>query len=273
MPKSDPIVETDISKADLPIETNTVAGDILIEGDLIEYEQGMAFLYHFLVELNVNIYLVEQIFHFPLKLFLIEEVTEKDIFLSHFIDNAMYMSILSITRLVADDSNDVFTMTTFQQRLLKLIKPEYQAAYKKRLRDNRFSDTQIRSIRDKAKDFRNKRLAHLTQASFQEAYDQTIERTHIYFLEIKILCQKLNKCFNNLAFGREYLMLPKCYQNNNAGYKSDIEAILDSIAINSQILSLPENSPERWQVVRSTLNQSDLNQLNQYRKKFGMQEI
>ena len=49
----------------------------------------MAFLYHYLVELNVNIYLVEQILHFPLKLFLLEEVAERDIFLSHFIDNAM----------------------------------------------------------------------------------------------------------------------------------------------------------------------------------------
>jgi hypothetical protein len=81
----------------------------------------------------------------------------------------MYMSILSITRLVTDDTSDVFTIPTFQRNLLKNIRPEYQAAYKERLRDNRFSDPQIRSIRDKAKVFRNKRLAHLTQDFFRHA--------------------------------------------------------------------------------------------------------
>ena len=259
--------------SDLPIGADTEASIILNAGALTEYEQGMAFLYHFLVELNVNIYLVEQILRFPLKLFLIEEVAEKNIFLSHFIDNTMYMSILSITRLVADDTSDVFTIPTFQQNLLKNIRPEYQAAYKERLRDNRFSDPQIRSIRDRAKVFRNKRLAHLTQDFFREAYDDTIERTHIYFPEIKDLCEKLNQCFSNLGFGREYRMLPTCYSSDRPGYKSDIEEILDGIAKNSHILSLPETSPERWQIVRSTLTQGDLRQLNQYRKKFNMPDV
>jgi len=195
---------TMITMSDLPIGLDTEAKDVLIQGALTEYEKGMAFLYHYLVELNVNIYLVEQILHFPLKLFLLEEVAERDIFLSHCIDNAMYMSILSITRLVADDSSDVYTITTFQQNLLKLVKPEYEAAYRERLRENRFSDPQIRGIRDKAKDFRNKRLAHLTQDFFREAYDETIKRTRIHFPEIKALLEKLNSCFSNLAFSREH---------------------------------------------------------------------
>jgi hypothetical protein len=259
---------------DLPIGPSTAAKDILKPGALTEYEQGMTFLYYELIELNVNIYLVDQILRFPLKLFLLEERAGKDIFLSQFIDNTMYISILSITRLVADDSPDVFTMNTFQNRLLQLVKPEYKAAYKERLRDNRFSDPEIRSIRNKAKDFRNKRLAHLTQDYFQQVYDKTIKIINIYFPDVKALCEKLNRSFSNLAFDAEYIMLPNEYWDDQpASYKSDIEEILDSIAKNSHILSLPETSPLRWRVVLPTLTQSDLSQLNQYRRKFGMPEV
>src|SRR5260370_3124405 len=193
-----------ITMSDLPIGPDTEAKDVLIQGALTEYEKGMAFLYQYLVELNGNIYLVEKILHFPLKLFLLEEVAERDILLSYFIYNAMYMSILSITRLVADDSSDVYTITTFQQNLLKLVKPEYEASYRERLRENRFSDPQIRRIRAKAKDFRNKRLAHLTHDFFREAYHETIKRTRIHFPAIQALLEKLNTCFSNLAFSREH---------------------------------------------------------------------
>lgn len=260
---------------DISIDPNLEAKDILLnEAAVTEYEQSMAFFYHHLVELNVNIYLVEQILRFPLKLIQLEEAPEQNIFLSHFVDNAMYMSVLGITRLVADDRPDVFTITAFQQRLLKLVKPEYEAAYKECLRDNRFSDPQIRNIRDRAKEFRNTRVAHFGRDFFQGAYNSTIKRTQLFFPEVKALSEKLNQCFSNLGFGREYIMLPTCYWNNkSAGHRSDIERILNSLAKDSHILNLPENSPNRWRVVRSTLTESELSQLNHYRKKFGMLEV
>ncbi len=260
---------------DLPIGPKLEAKDILLdEAAVTEYEQAMAFFYHHLVELNVNLYLVEQILRFPLKLIQREEAPGQNIFFHHFIDNAMYMSVLGITRLVADDRTDVFTITAFQQKLLKLVKPEYEAAYKERLRDNRFSDPQIRNIRERAREFRNTRVAHLGQDFFRGAYDSTIKRAELFFPEVKALCEKLNQCFSNLGFGTQYLMLPTCYGDNKPAYhRSDIERILDGLAKDSHILNLPETSPGRWQVVRSTLSESELNQLNHYRRKFYMREV
>jgi hypothetical protein len=259
----------------LLIEPDTTVEEVLTDKSAImEYEKGMRFLYHHLVELNINVYLVEQIFKFPLSLFLREEAPEKSIFLRQFVDNAMSMSILGINKLIIDKKSDLYTLKNFQRRVRVLMKADYHEAYDKIINDNQMLERQVKYILDKAKDVRDNQLAHLTQEAFQEAFDSKLKNNQIYLRDIKLIREKLNRCFSNLGFGTEYLMLPTCYQDSKSfGHKSDIEEILDNIAKDSHILNLPEKSLDRWNVVFPILTEADLQQLNRYREKFGKSKV
>jgi hypothetical protein len=54
--------------------------------------------------------------------------------------------------------------------------------------------------------------------------------------------------------------------------QSDVEIILDSIAKNSFMLSLPENDLRRWREIMDS-RREQLPRYNYYRKKFDMPEV
>jgi hypothetical protein len=119
---------------DLPIEPNASAKDILAEEHLGRYQKSMAFLARELRKLYVNIYLIEKLVQFPLMLFT-EDIPDRAIFLSYFIDNAISKSILIITNLTANRTSkgkDIYSLTTFQLDMLSFVKPEYKAAFRAR---------------------------------------------------------------------------------------------------------------------------------------------
>src|SRR6266567_2364167 len=52
----------------LPLGDHDQAENVLVEASLAEYKQGMYFFTRYLTELNVNLFIVESIFQFPLEL-------------------------------------------------------------------------------------------------------------------------------------------------------------------------------------------------------------
>lgn len=264
-----------ISMPDLLIPPEAIETDIVASEHVEEYKNGMAFLYRELKNLHVNIYLIEKILQFPLKLFT-DDIPDRAIFLSYFLDNAIDKCILIIANLIATrgrNSKDIYSLQTFQMRIAELVEPEYKHAFEERIQENEL-DAQASDIYQRIKRLRDKQIVHLTTDYYDECYDDTIAKTRLYIKEIKALCEKLYAWFHNLSFGCEYVMLYSCYWDDQPiGRKTDIEEILDSIARNSYILDMPEHDPDRWADLHPHLSQEDLDHLNQYRNKLGMPEV
>ena len=257
---------------DLRISPEAIETDILAPEHVEEYKNGMAFLYRELKNLHVNIYLIETILQFPLKLFT-DDIPDRAIFLSYFLDNAIDKCILIIANLIATrsrNSRDIYSLRTFQARLVELVKSEYKQTFEERMQENEL-DAHASDIYRRIKRLRDKQIVHLTKDYYAECYDDTLAKTHLYIKEIKALCEKLYVWFHNLSFGCEYVMLYPCYWDDQPrGRRSDIEEILNGIAHDSYILDMPERDPDQWAYLHPTLSQDDLDHLNEYRKKFGM---
>src|ERR1700693_1203405 len=135
---------------DLPIGPELRPEDVLIENSLADYNHGISFIYMYLQKLNTNVYLVEKILNFP-RVFLCENadgLLQTDFFFRCFVENALEVSILTIMKLVQDNSGNVFKITEFQNKLLSSVNPQFQSAYRERLRANKF-DQQKHEIIEK----------------------------------------------------------------------------------------------------------------------------
>jgi hypothetical protein len=242
----------------------------LLDGAFPEYERGMNFFYlEQLVPLNLNIYFVEQIIQFPFGLF---TVPEEVIFFRTVVHNFIDVGLLIITR-VATDQKKGYTLLRFKNRVRDIIKPEYKDLFDQRMREVRF-DAKTRGIFKKARDLRNERIAHLSEAYVTGT--STIEA--VDFSDLKMLRDTLNSLLDALSFNVERVMLPIEYDprvQHPVGTKhtTDIEKILDSVAQNSPLLKMHEEHPTRWTYQKNRLNDEEFILLNRYRKKFGLPEV
>jgi len=255
----------------IPIISEIPVEDLMKSKEALDlYEKEIKFLYTQVMEMNVNIYLVEQIISFH-PIFIEEWLPDRWYFLSSFIENALYMSILTMTKLISDSAEDIVSIPAFHKKILnEYLKPEHQELYRKVLKGNKIGKKQMSEIRKKAKEIRDKRLAHLTKHFFQQSFDKTMQQSRFDFREIRTLSWHVNSMFSSCAFGRGYDFLPPCYQHPQPDRKTDIEAFLDNIAQNSEILNLPETDPERWKVMKATLKNEELPEINRFRKKFNL---
>ena len=259
----------------VPIIPEMPADEVMKDKKALDfYEKVMAFFYSEIREMNTNLYLVEQVISFP-PIFIDEWLPNRFYFLSQFMVNVINMSILTIHKLISDNTRDVVTMTIFQQKLLKeQLKPEYKDYFQNILKQNKQGKEEISYIQNRAREIRNKRLAHLTNDYFQQVFDKTMQQTRLDFLELRDLSYYVNYMFFSFAFGGEYsTLLPECYASVQPNQKTDIEAFLDYIAQNSEILNLPETDPECWQEKRSKLSNEELQNINSFRAKFNLKKV
>lgn len=246
------------------------AEDILIDGTLPEYQRGMSFFFSELVELNVNIYISRQIMQFPLDLF---RHRSRTIFFRMVVHNFFNASLLIITKLATDTANDLYTLTRFKNTIRKIVKPEYTESFQEYFKQTRF-DRETKVLLDKAKQLRDKRIAHTSEALI----DGTISESILDFAELESLCDSLNSLLNTLSFnvGNRFLpshYLPDVQYPPGREQQPDIEEWLDSIAKDSELLNMPERSPAFWHERRQTLSEEELKQLNRYRKKFSLSQV
>jgi hypothetical protein len=242
---------------------------VLIEDSLREYEHQVDFFYiDQLVPLNSNIFIMGKILQFPFSLF---TDPEDRIFFSLVLRNFFQAGLLTITRLATDEGKDVNTLLHFKNWVYMNIKPEYQEQYRAHLKKTRF-DKEIQSLFEKARTLRDSEIAHIKR-DFQIG-----EQDRLNFEELKRLCDSLNSVLEILSFNVGHMMVHLPYSSEvihpmGTDNRSDIEKILDSIAKESIILNMPETGPEHWPIYRKTRSAEELEQINKYRGKFGLQSV
>jgi|GEM_PF-1103392 len=236
-----------------------------------QYEQDIEDFFAFLVDLNIDIYIVEHILEFPVDLFSSGHL-EGSIFFSRIIDNFVDQSILLITKLVRDDGESekkpVYNLRQFKNKIREALKDEHKELFLQRFKTVDF-EKRTDALLKKAKTIRDNRIAHHTPNIFRASFARTTQPVQLLFREITDLRDAINEYYEALTLGAECFMLPVTYRDN----KSDIDEVLDSVAKNSDILNMPECNPERWKYQRQHITEVEIDHLNHYRKKFGLPGI
>lgn len=234
-----------------------------------EYEKGMEFFYLQLVHLNTTIYIVDRILKFPLRLFV---EPDKTIFFNMVVRNFLDAGLLVITRLATDQGDDLYTLMRFKNRVRELVKPELVNLFDERLRKYRF-DKRTTAMLERARRLRNERVGHVKQ----DVVLGISEGARLNFSELKSLRDALNSLLDALSFNVDHMMLPIPYDPRvqhpvGSNHKPDIEELLDSVALNSALLSLPEKNPIMWKHSRAGWTEAQVGQINYYRRKLGLPE-
>jgi len=240
---------------------------ILKKGSIDEYQKTMNFFWDELTKLNTNIFIIKKIFEFPIRLFCSPEDT---IFFSRVVWNFYENSVLIITKLATDKGEDLHTLRKFRDYVFMKIKPKYESDFRQKLREVRF-DLGTEKIFDKAKDLRNYVIAHFNR-------DKLKQIPNLDLAELEKLKDKLNSLFNALSFNVEYVMLPLSYSEDvihpkGVNHRSDIEALLDSVAKNSALLNMAERYPQGWKGHKEFYDEEAIKIINKYRKKFNLPEV
>jgi len=244
--------------------------DVIIKDHLEYYEKGMDFFYQELISLNVNLFILEKIFDFPFYLF---TNYGESIFFRIVLQNFFHSSLLIITRITTDQGTGTFTLPRFKNNIRQHSKSKYKNDVDNALRQVKF-DKKTRDMLGKAKKIRTQKVAHvLEEIVFGEKPEEKV-----YFNELQSIRDQLNLLLDTLSINTEHMMLPIPYSPDvthpkDRDNRTDIEKILDSIALSSTILNMPEKEPRAWSYKLKTITENELNLINNYRSKFGLSEI
>ena len=205
--------------------------DVFEAGFIDEYKQGMRFFYSSLVELHTNIFILEKVLAFPFRLF----AGPDQIFFRQVIINFYDTSILTITRVAADQDGDLFTLPRFKNAVVQHIEDAYREPLHERLKAVRFNEA-TRELLARAKAIRNQRIAHITQQFAEDFFQRPLEQLGFNLGELKTLRNSVTELFQSLAINATYRMLPNGYDTDSG--QSDIEQLLDGIADKSSVLRM-----------------------------------
>ncbi len=236
-----------------------------------EYKTQIESLWLQAVQLNSNLYLLERIAVFPFNVF-----AHRDHLCWSLIASALYESCLMvIRRIVTDKGSDFLTLRKFKNELMQNAKDEVaKAKIADRLREVRF-DKRVAAIEEQVKDLCNGWLAHLKKEVVSRSHNQTRRMPIVLVDKLKIVRDAVNDLITVLSFDTGRAFIYEEYSENvtyprGTDSRPDIERVLDLVALNSPVLSMPDNYPDSWQDERSVFTEKELEQFNAYRKKFGL---
>ena len=232
---------------------------------LEQYEAEMAYFHGRLSELHHNIYYVQHILDFPFDLF-VNPV--EDLFLRFVVHNFFQVSVLQITKLTTDSGGDAHTLSHFNTFMNSAVKDEYLRDYRDRLKESKVNP-RIERLIATATRLRDKTIAH---------WVPTDKMDTLTFDQIKDIVAELTKLFDVASFATEchYLSVyydPAARPPAGADSRPDIERILDGIARDSDMLHLPERSPEAWPHAFKTWSAVKVERFNRYRRRCGLPEV
>jgi len=243
---------------------------ILKKGSIDEYQKAISFFWNELVKLNTNIFIIKKIYEFPFSIFCSPGDT---VFFPMVVENFYEYSVLIVTKLVEDKKGDVYTLRKFKKWIYNQVKPTYKLDFQNWLKKSKF-DLGTEKILSNAVDLRKKIIAHFNKnLLFGKG---TVK--HLSIEELEKLRDRLNAVLDTLSFSVKYMMLPLPYNENvihpkGDNHQTDIEALLDSVAKNSKLLDMPEDSPEKWKFAKESFNKEIIKILNKYRKRFNLPEV
>jgi hypothetical protein len=180
--------------------------------------------------------------------------------------NFLYLSIIFIYGLVDDTGPDTNTIPQLKTKLWKegWLKDEHEE-YRQALKKAKLH-RDVKKIRKKLELMRNKVVAHQIPRSVTN-----IKVPGVSLLEIRIVYDETEKLFRMFSFGAEYFTtfyIPGAVDRKPVA--KDIDELLDLIVKNSPWLNQPEQRAPFWQDIKKYKVPKDIEELNSWRRKFGL---
>jgi hypothetical protein len=241
--------------------------DVLRSDFLDEYKGAMTFFHLQLSRLNIDLFIVEKILDFPSELFV---APPENIFLGQVVHNFFQVSTLQVTKVVTDQGGDTLTLPKFKNTMLQAITDPYREDFREHLRLSKFSE-RTRRMLEKAKRLRDTCIAHFISNPNSELSGDD----RLTLGDLQSLRDELNAQLNLLSFNSEYVTLPIWYHPGvihpvGSDWRSDIEKFLDGLALQSDIIHMPERHPEQWPYFRQTQSPKIIDIVSRYRERFGL---
>jgi len=218
-----------------------------------------------LLHIHTNIIILDRLSKFDFDTFCPVEQTFW--YLVHW--NFMCTSIILINGLINDQGSGKHTLPRFRNKVLKWLKESEKKNYQQNLKRNKL-DKNLVSIRRTIKDLRRNRVAH----RLLDDHGLKVKNAKgVSLAEIKNVYEDIEKLFCSCSFGGQYITT--FYSNSTVGgqpIEKDIDKLLDMIEKNSDWLNEPEIN-QFWPMLRKHKPKKEIDELNSYRKKFGMPEV
>lgn len=251
---------------------NAKPEEIIEEQYFEEYKKSLETIWWELVRLNSTIYILNKLSEFPARLLLPQG---KDHFLNLIFKNFIDISIIILARVFTDNSADTHTLKWFKNQIRdKYLKKELVSDFNKLLKDNKF-EKDMNSLLEKIHKIRSKLVAHLVRDYALGEYNPDLK---LSLIDLKNSSDAIAKLFRLTCFGHDHHLFPLEWSPNlvRSDYlnsRTDVEEILDEIAMKSHIFHLPEKSPELWKRIKNEHSEYEIKNFNKYRKKLGYKEI
>lgn len=237
------------------------------------YKETRDLVWQELIRLNSYLFVLDKLLHFPSDPSYLFLGPERQTFLSLVNISFTESSLLLITKLTTDTSKDLLSMPRFKNWVRRRVKQEYQKAFDRLLKENKFSKT-VETSKENAKYIRNNLIAHLIVDENMRP-KSSIDR--ISLQEVSLIASELNRLFDVLCFGHKHAILPLDYDPKvqhpvGSDSRSDIEYFLDLLIQDSHLFKMPEEL-QYWDIEMEALPLEIVNILNEYRRKFGKPEV
>ncbi|MCU0465160.1 MAG: hypothetical protein MUF38_11395 [Anaerolineae bacterium] len=150
----------------------------------------------------------------------------------------------------------------------------------KKLQDDFISHVQeteflswIKKVRDRLDIIRNKFLAHVDVA--YPLFRDDFGVTPIATKEMRDLLDETEQYFQRMNFnmGRPFWFWDYADDRVRERKLLDIDRVLDFIAMNSIVVTLPEKQPHGWKIKRERLTDVQIAKINEIRRKMGLPDV
>ena len=131
----------------------------------------------------------------------------------------------------------------------------------------------VKEIAYRLAPLRNKFTAHLDSEYLNQKTDKSKIR-QLNSKEIREMLDTAQEYFNAMTFDSYYTLWFWGYNENaRSRYKTDIDKLLDLIAMNSPIIARSQDHPEIWGIHRPGLSDAQIAKINEVRRKMGLPDV
>jgi len=247
--------------------------EILNSDWIDEYTTQIDHVWHQILQLNTNMFILEKVWKFPFEVFCIHEPL-----FWRAVSASLYEScILIISKLAINSHKSKLSLNRLKNEIRKHLKPELLSEFDLKLNTLKFDKT-VNKLKSRICALRNNRIAHYDKEWNSNVDIPKLNKIVLNLEELIEIKSKIEQLFNVLCFSKKHSTdfmeySPLIIWPKGETKSTDIEELLDNIAKHSGILNMPEEQSEFWTHYRQQLGEHDLGILNKYRHKFGLSNV
>lgn len=239
---------------------------LLRESAWEKYDADMDFLWSHSYRLSTNVILYGKIMRFPFEVF----GDPDNMCWGLFADALLESCTIAIYRLAWDQTRGALTVGRFRDWMLSNSShPEASTELRDRLSslvvDGIQADTCTR-----VKEFRHNWLAHIGQ---RETILANTSGLFPSIGELERCCDAIHADIDTMSLDSTRMQTYSQYQTRRGevheGQPTDLDRLLDLVALHSALYRMPEEQPGYWPVHKSGLPASQLRTLEAYRERLG----